>query len=98
MKRGFSRMILGGGIILLGVLFFVSVYGVKEGFACVAGNTYSEPTLSSDGTYLDGCFTNTCKLKSNGKLGACYYGTPNSKKNLTSFYNYYIKKGQVVKE
>ena len=103
MKRGFSRM-LWGGIILLVVLFFVSVYGVKEGFGnnqCVQGQTYSEPKVSSDGKYLDKyldrCFTNTCKLKTNATEGYCYSGTPNSNNKLTSSYKYYIKNGKVVK-
>jgi hypothetical protein len=87
---------------LLVVLFFVSVYGVKEGFAnqCVAGNTYSEPTVSSDGKYLAGCYTtNTCKVTSNNMSKyRCYSGTPNSKNKLTSFSTYSIIDGKVVKK
>ena len=100
MKRGFSRMILGGGIILLVVLFFVSVYGVKEGFGtneCVEGKTYSEPTVSSDGRYLDRCYTNNCKQSQKSK-GTCYYGTLNSKNKLTSYGHYEINADKVVKE
>lgn len=100
MKRGFSRMLWGGGIILLVVLFFVSVYGVKEGFAneCVAGNTYSEPTLSSDGRYLDKCYRNICKVVNNvSSHPFCYYGALNKNNKLTSSGHYKISDGKVVK-
>ena len=100
MKRGFSPMILGGWIILLVVLFFVSVYGVKEGFGnyCVEGNTYSEPIASIDGKFLDGCYTNVCNIKNAGAGSVCYYGSLNKKKKLTNQMYYSISSdGQLVK-
>ena len=45
-KRGFSKMMWGGVIILVAVLFFVSVYGVREGF------TDFNSTFSSDNPVL----------------------------------------------
>ena len=100
MKRGFSRM-LWGGIILLVVLFFVSVYGVKEGFAnqCVEGQTYSEPTFSSDGKYLTGCYDAKCQLLGNqdgNKKFTCYSGSLNKNNNLTYKKDYRIKDGQIL--
>ena len=76
MKRGFSRM-LWGGVILLVVLFFVGVYGVKEGFVCKEGNDYLPATIQ--GKKLTGCYSFDC-VKSNitnptDKQDAnCYFG------------------------
>ena len=98
MKRGFSRM-LWGGVILLVVLFFVSVYGVKEGFKCVAGNTYSLPTITTTRTSndtLSGCLFNDCRIANpiaTSKFGlsgeTCAYGSPDETGNLTKSKGYF---------
>ena len=77
MKRGFSRMIWGG-IILLVVLFFVGVYGVKEGFACKEDKEY--PIYNVNGKKLTGCYSMYCVKSditnpSNGQNAPCYSGT-----------------------
>ena len=88
MKRGFSRM-LWGGVILLVVLFFVSVYGVKEGFKCVTGTTYSKPTITTTKTpndTLSGCFFSDCVVRNfilinknhAPRIETCFYGSPDT--------------------
>lgn len=81
------------------MLFFVSVYGVKEGFACVAGNTYSLPTITTAKTpndTLSGCLFIDCrvanpiagtKISSWGQI--CAYGSPDETGNLTKSKYYF---------
>ena len=66
---------------MLVVLFFVSVYGVKEGFKsnkCVAGQNYSLPTITTTRTpsdTLSGCAFPDCKIAniiSSSKVGTSF--------------------------
>ena len=92
MKRGFSPMILGGGIILLVVLFFVSVYGVKEGFGCKEGKEY--PIYTVNGKKLTGCYSMYC-VKSNitnptdKQVAYCYSGKASGEKLPTPYIGVY---------
>ena len=81
-------------IILVAVLFFVSVYGVREGFAktqCVAGTNYAEPTAGTNPFHY---YTLACNLKraanagNNGLVKNAYYGIPGSDGKLTQFKTY----------
>ena len=98
-KRGFSKMMWGGVIILVAVLFFVSVYGVREGFKntqCVAEMNYAEPTAA--GAHSFSYYTEGCMLKPSGTAGNnrnhrffaknAYYGIPGSDGKLTQFKAY----------
>lgn len=44
-KRGFSKMMWGWVIILVAVLFFVSVYGVREGFTDFTSSSGTDTVL-----------------------------------------------------
>jgi hypothetical protein len=87
-------------IILVAVLFFVSVYGVREGFRktkCIAGTNYADPTTGTNTLYY---YTSGCNLKPASNAGVdlsdkpinSYYGTPNSNNELTQFKTYKVCK------
>ena len=103
-KRGFSKMMWGGVIILVAVLFFVSVYGVREGFVppgqmvpdktyCDTNKTYAEPTTGTNtlNYYAARCYTTSSANANRPNLSPinAYYGTPASTgAKLTQFKTY----------
>jgi len=79
-------MMWGVVLFLVAVLFFVSVYGVREGFECDKNKTY-KITTGSGGiqTYDENCGESNMSFSSEKFNGTrtTYYGVPDTTNKLT---------------